>query len=182
MTAPRLETRRLILRPFAYSDAEPFSGYRSDPVVAQFQGWEAPYSLEEAQRFIAEMQTTQPAAPGAWIQIALELKDSGEMIGDCAFHLLVEDSRQAEIGFTLSRPFQGQGYGSEAVTRLIEYLFTDLGLQRIRANIDPLNRASARLLEKVGMRFEGRWVESLWFKGTWASEDWYAILRREWIK
>jgi RimJ/RimL family protein N-acetyltransferase len=150
--------------------------------VARYQGWEAPYSLEEAQRFIAEMQTTQPATPGEWIQIALELKAGGEMIGDCAFHLLAEDSRQAEIGFTLARSFQGQGYGSEAVTRLVDYLFTDLNLNRVRANIDPLNRASARLLEKVGLRHEGRWVESLWFKGAWASEDWYAILRREWIK
>jgi aminoglycoside 6'-N-acetyltransferase len=184
LTEFRLETKRLVLRRFAEADAEPFSRYRSDPAVAQYQGWEAPYSLERAREYIDYLTRMDsiPPPPGQWVQIAVSLKMSDTLIGDCGFKRLVEDARQAEIGFTLARPFQGQGYGSEAVTCLIEYLFAELELHRIRANIDPLNRASARLLEKVGMRCEGRWLESLWFKGAWASEDWYAVLRREWIK
>lgn len=175
-----LETQRLILRRPTDQDAEAFSRYRSDPEVSRYQGWETPYSLDRAQRFIASLRADPPDAPGQWYQVAIERKDGGEMIGDCAFRRLPDDSRQAEIGYTLAAPFQGQGYGTEAVARLIDYLFADLHLYRVRANIDPENRASARLLKKVGMRFEGRWVESLWFKGYWASEDWYAILRREW--
>lgn len=181
MSAFRLETTRLVLRPFRLSDAEPFSRYRSDPAVALYQGWEAPYSLEQARAFAAEMAAARAGVRGAWYQAAVELKAGGEMIGDCAFTLLAEDERQAEIGFTLAPAYQGQGYAVEAVARLLDYLFADLALHRVRANIDPRNRSSARLLEKLGMRFEGRWVDSLWFKGGWVSEDWYAILRAEWL-
>lgn len=176
----RFETQRLILRPFEDRDIIPFSTYRSDPEVARYQGWEAPYSIQQAEQFVAAEKTRQRAQPGQWVQVAMELKATGEMIGDCAFYCLENDPRQAEIGFTLARSFQGQGYATEAITCLLDYLFGDLGLHRVRANCDPENAASARLLERVGMRHEGRFIESLWFKGGWVGEDWYALLRREW--
>jgi RimJ/RimL family protein N-acetyltransferase len=179
MTFP-LETPRLVLRTFEERDIVPFMRYRSDPEVARYQGWEAPYSYGQASQFVADMVAREPGVPGQWIQIALELKSSGEMIGDCAFYVLAEDSRQAEIGFTLARSHQGQGYGTEAITCLLDYLFGELNLHRVRANCDPENIASGRLLARVGMRHEGRFVDSLWFKGRWAGEDWYAMLRREW--
>ena len=175
-----LETSRLILRPFDEQDVEAFSRYRSDPEVARYQGWEAPFSLEKAARFVAEMQVEQPGRPGGWYQLAIALKSSSLLIGDCAFTVLLEDSRQAEIGFTLAREHQGQGYAREAVEKLLEYLFTVLRLHRVRANCDPDNTSSGRLLQRVGMRHEGRFIESLWFKGAWVGEDWYAILDREW--
>lgn len=102
------------------------------------------------------------------------------MIGDLAFKRLSEDFRQAEIGFTLAREFQGKGYAAEALICLFNYLFDELNLHRIRANCDPENLASARLMEHMGMRHEGHFLESLWFKGRWTGEDWYAILQKEW--
>jgi RimJ/RimL family protein N-acetyltransferase len=180
-TTLHLETARLILRSFEQRDIQPFSAYRSDPDVAKYQGWQAPFSLDQAANFVDEMMTRTPGDPGQWYQIAFELKATGAMIGDCAFQRLAEDHMQAEIGFTLARSFQGHGYGVEAVGRLIDYLFGDLDLHRVRANCDPANLASSRLLERLGMRHEGRFVESLWFKGAWADEDWYAMLRQEWI-
>jgi RimJ/RimL family protein N-acetyltransferase len=175
-----LETERLRLRPFETRDVEVFSRYRSDPEVARYQGWDAPFSLEQAARFVTEMQSEQPGRPGGWYQLAIEVKSTAEMIGDCAFTVLSEDHRQAEIGFTLAREHQGKGYAREAVERLLGYLFSDLRLHRVRANCDPENTASGRLLERLGMRHEGRFIESLWFKGSWVGEDWYAILDREW--
>jgi RimJ/RimL family protein N-acetyltransferase len=177
-----LETPRLILRAFEDRDIGPFAAYRSDPEVARYQGWEAPFSLEQAARFVNEMKAQTPGVPGAWFQVAFELKAGGEMIGDVVFKVLAEDPRQAEIGFTLARAYQGRGYAIEAVTCLLNYLFGTLNLHRVRANCDPKNETSARLMERVGMSHEGRFVESLWFKGHWADEDWYAILRREWEK
>ncbi len=177
-----LYTPRLILRSFAESDIQGFAAYRSDPEVARYQGWEAPFSLEKASRFVREMISRTPGDPGQWYQVAIELKSSGELIGDCVFQRLVEDPRQGEIGFTLARRFQGQGYASEAVSRLLDYLFGELGLHRVRANCDPENITSIRLMERLGMRHEGRFVESLWSKGRWVDEDWYAILEREWRK
>lgn len=176
-----IETPRLILRPFAERDIEPFARYRSDPEVARYQGWEAPYSLEQAARFVAEMQSVTPGALGQWFQLAVEEKSSGCLAGDCAFKLQGSEHRQAELGMTLARDFWSKGYASEAVTALLDALFTGSDLHRAYANIDPRNVASARLLERLGFRHEGCFIESLWFKGGWASEDWYAILRDEWL-
>ena len=99
------------------------------------------------------------------------------IIGDCAFQVLPEDARQAQIGFTLSRPYQKQGYASEAVRALVGFLFSEYRLHRITATCDALNLASARLLERIGMRREGQYVENVWFKGAWGDEL-YAILER----
>jgi aminoglycoside 6'-N-acetyltransferase len=176
----RLETDRLILRSFQDEDLQPFVAYRSDPEVARYQGWEAPYSPAKAAKFIEELKQTRPGQPGEWCQIAITLKTTGQMIGDCAFHVLAEDPQQAEIGFTLARAYQGQGYATEAVIRLLAYLFDDLKLHRVRAFCDAENLASARLLERVGLRREGHLIENLWFKGRWASEYSYAILNWEW--
>ena len=177
----RLHTPRLILRPFEERDIPSFTAYRSDPDVARYQGWEAPFPPEEAAQFVAEMTHAQPGTPGAWYQAAIELQADGQMIGDCAF-CVSTDGRQAEIGYTLARRSQGQGYASEALTRLLDYLFSDLNLHRVHANIDPKNLPSARLLERLGLRKEGLFVESLWFKGGWADEEWFAILQQEWLK
>jgi RimJ/RimL family protein N-acetyltransferase len=175
-----LETPRLILRPFTDDDVPSFSRYRSDPEVARYQGWEAPFTLEQAAEFIDYMKTATPGKPGPGYQIALERKSDGVLIGDCFFKILEEDPRQAEIGFTLAREFHGQGYASEGVGRLLQYLFDELKLHRVRGNCDPQNTASIRLMERLGMRHEGHWIKSLWFKGAWADEDWFAILREEW--
>ena len=176
------ETPRLILRPFRDQDIIPFSSYRSDPEVAKYQGWDTPFTIEQAATFVREMKAKTQGEPSQWYQIAIELKSSGQMIGDCAFHCFADDPTQAEVGFTLARDVHGQGYGTEAVFRLLEYLFVDLNLHCVRANCDPKNIASIRLLQKVGMRHEGCFVESLWLKGEWVSEDWYGMLKREWVK
>lgn len=174
-------TGRLILRPFEERDAAAFSAYRSDPEIARYQGWQAPYSLEQARDFIAEMQAKTPGQPGQWYQVALELKEDGRLIGDCAFRLS-EDSRQAEIGMTLACAYQNRGYAREAGVWLLAALFGMLKVQRVFANIDPRNTAAIQSIGRLGFRFEGRFKQSLWLKGEWVDEEWYALLREEWIK
>lgn len=176
----QLETARLILRPLKKSDAPVFSAYRSDLQIARYQGWEAPYSLEQAEKFIEQMQSVTPGELGQWLQLGLQRKSGGEIVGDVAFHVLKDNRRTAEIGMTLAPDFHGQGFGVEAVTGLVRYLFNDLGMHRVIANCDPQNHPAYHLLERVGFRREGYFVDSLWFKGGWASEYWYAILESEW--
>ncbi len=175
-----IETHRLHLRSFQESDIETFMRYRSDPDIAKYQGWDAPYSLTDATAFVREMQQKQPVQRGEWYQIAIELKDTSEMIGDCAFHILAEDARQAEIAFTLARQHHGKEYATEAVTRLLDYLFGELALHRVRAICDVENVASMKLLERMRMRREGHFIENIWFKGKWGSEYWYGLLKTEW--
>jgi RimJ/RimL family protein N-acetyltransferase len=175
-----LETKRLILRSFQNDDLEALIAYRSDPQVARYQGWNAPYARQDAAAFVDEMCSKQPGVQGEWYQIAVQHQAGGPIVGDCAFHILPQDARQAEIGFTLARQHWGQGYASEALQALLGYLFDDLNLQRVRAICDVENSASTRVLERAGMRQEGYFIENIWFKGRWGSEYSYAMLQREW--
>jgi RimJ/RimL family protein N-acetyltransferase len=174
-----IETPRLLLRPFEARDAQAFCDYRSDAEVARYQGWDAPYSLVKARRFVAEMQATPVGVPDEWYQVAVELRSQSGLIGDIGFKIF-SAGRQGEIGFTLARAHQGKGYAFEATGRILRYLFEQFDVHRVQANCDPRNTPSFRLLEKLGMRREGHMIESVWYKGEWADEYWYAILRREW--
>ncbi|MBD2386419.1 GNAT family N-acetyltransferase [Cylindrospermum sp. FACHB-282] len=176
----KLETPRLVLRNFKDEDTATFITYRNDPEIAKYQSWDIPYPETAAREFIKLLQKTSPGILGEWYQLAIALKTTGEMIGDCAFCILAEDGQQAEIGFTLGLSHQKQGYGTEAVNRLLQHLFIDYNLHRVRANCDHANIASAKLLNRVGMRQEGHFVKSLWSKGHWVDEVWFAILREEW--
>lgn len=175
-----LETRRLQLRAFREEDAATFAAYRSDPDVARYQDWDPPVTLEQARRFTRAMAAARPGTPGEWYQIALARKADGAVVGDCAFHIYSEDRLQAEIGYTLARAYQGQGYAAEAVRRLLAYLFDEMGLHRVRATCDVDNLPSVRLLERLGLRREAHFRENIWFKGQWGSEYVYALLRQEW--
>ncbi|MGD9894319.1 MAG: GNAT family N-acetyltransferase [Dehalococcoidia bacterium] len=178
LTLP-LETPRLILRRLIASDAAAFAAYRSDPAVARYQNWEH-CTLDEASAFIRRQRRRAAGAPGQWTQIGLTLRESGALIGDCGV-FAHPDARQAAIGITLAQPYQGRGYATESLTALLDHLLLHAGLDRVEADVDPRNRPSWSLLDRLGMRREGHRIQSQWFKGHWADEYLYAILRGEWL-
>ncbi len=179
-TGEGLETARLTVRRFERSDVGAFLAYRNDPEVAKYQSWES-YTKQEAIDLVREMNATEPGTPGEWFQFAIELKQTSTLIGDCGLKTEA-DGRQAEIGFTFSRAYQRRGFASEAVTRLLDYAFGELDLHRVYAITDQENTPSVALLERLGMRREGNFVENTWFKGRWSSEYLYAVLRNEWLQ
>ena len=174
------KTPRLLLRPFQETDLESFAAYRSDPVVARYQSWSSPYTLDQARAFLKEMEIVPAGAPGTWYQLAVERQCQPGLIGDCAFEVLAVDKRQAQIGFTFAPAYQKQGYATEAVKGLLDYMFGELHLHRVIATCDVENQASVRLLERLGMRREAELAENIWFKGAWGSEYLYALLHKEW--
>lgn len=174
-----LETTRLRLRHFTDADLVPFMAYRNDPEVARYQSWEG-ISRTEAQVFIQEQSARQPGLPGQWFQFAVELKATGSLIGDCALKIEEYDTRQAEMGYTFSRAYQKQGFGSEAVSCVLDYAFSTLVLHRVTAITDCKNIASVALLERLRLRREGHFVQNVWFKGQWGDEYLYALLQDEW--
>ena len=174
-----LFTRRLVLRRFAAHDLTAFHAYRNEPGPARFQSWEA-IGLTDAAEFIKEHQIRKAGVPGQWLQIAVALRETETLIGDCAFKVHADDIRHATIGGTLARKYHRQGYGFEGMTCLLHCLFENLNLHRVVADTDPENKASWVLMERLGLRREGHLKKSLWFKGRWADEYLYAILRDEW--
>ncbi len=177
-----LHTPRLILRPFRAADAEALAAYRADPEVAKYQSWAPSFTVLDAVVLIADMGHIKLGQPGEWYQVAIEERATGVLVGDCAVCVSAGDERQAEIGFTVARPYQGQGFAGEAVGRLLDALFVEFNLHRIQAICDVDNHASAKLLARLGFRREGHMVEHIWFKGRWASEYFFALLRREWAE
>ena len=155
-----IETNRLILRRFADCDLPTIFAYRNDPEVAKYQSWTAT-GEDELREFIRDLKFAQPGTPGEWFQFAVELKATKELIGDCALKVNKEDICQGEIGFTLARRHQGRGFATEAVSMLLDYAFTMPGLHRVIAITDCDNRASIVLLERLDMRREGRFLQSV---------------------
>ncbi|MEV4316308.1 GNAT family protein [Actinocrispum sp. NPDC049592] len=174
----RWETERLVIREFEDRDAEVFAEYRSDPEVARYQSWDTPMTVAEARARIARYRTLDPTAEG-WFQYAIEL--DGSLIGDIGVGTH-QNLMQAEIGFTLAPPYQGKGYATEAVCRVVEHLFTDRGLHRLSAGCDGRNDASARLLERVGFRREGLQRQHTWIKGEWTDDLLFGLLASDYAE
>nr|BFE62374.1 GNAT family protein [Dactylosporangium thailandense] len=175
-----LLTERLLLRPFRVADAPGLSAYRSDPRVARYQGWDAPFPIESALAFVAGLDGRDPRAEG-WFQYAVELRETGALIGDVGANRH-DEGRQAEIGFTLAPGYQGHGYAAEAAGRVVHHLLAEEGLHRVHASVDARNERSARLLERLGFRREGLEVQSQWWKGEWTDDLRYAVLASEWSR
>lgn len=174
-----LEAERIRLRQFRDEDLPTIIAYRQDPSVAQYQSWNVLTEVS-ARQFLQALQAIEPGTRGKWYQFAIAERQSDRLLGDCALLVKEDDPEQAEIGYTLARQSQGQGYGSEAVARLLDYVFGTLRLHRVVAHVDTRNAASIALLERLAFRREGHFRESFWLKGRWIDEYLYAMLRTEW--
>ena len=174
-----LEAGRLLLRRLQEPDLTPFLAYRNDPEVARYQDWEG-CTEAEARGTIQAMGRAEPFVPGEWFQFAVELRETGGLVGDLGFRI-TEDGKQGEVGYTLAREHWGEGYATEAVSRLLDHAFGVLGLHRVYATLNQENAPSAAVVERLGLRREGAFVQNAWFKGRWSSEYLYAALRREWL-
>jgi RimJ/RimL family protein N-acetyltransferase len=175
-----IESARLVLRRFADADLAPLLAYLNDPLVARYQTWES-YTEEQARDVIERQKGLEPGVPGRWFTFAAELKESKALVGHVALSVKEADRRQAEIGFTFAREYQGRGLAREAAEAVLDYAFTELLMHRVVAVADCENERSVALLGRLGMRREGHFVENVWFKGAWGSEYLYALLREEWL-
>ncbi|VVJ17972.1 Acetyltransferase [Amycolatopsis camponoti] len=164
-------TERLVVRRFAAGDVAAFTAYRSDPEVARYQGWDAPVPEAAARRLVHEFATAVEGKPG-WFQYAVER--DGVLIGDVGIRL-AGNRKQAEVGFTIARAHQGNGYASEAVQCVLDRVFAT-GVRRVSAECDARNTASARLLERLGFTREGVRRRHTWLKGEWTDDLLFGLL------
>ena len=150
----RIETHRLVLRPFTVDDAEDmFTNWASDPEVTRFLTW-PPHQNVDGTRWLLG-QWTSHYDDGAYFQWAIEWKETGAVIGSIAVVKLEEAIESAEIGYCLGRAFWGRGIMPEALRAVMDYLFDTVGLNRVWAGHDVNNPKSGRVMEKAGMKKEG---------------------------
>jgi RimJ/RimL family protein N-acetyltransferase len=174
-----IRTERLLLRPVRADDAEPLAQRRSDATVAAYQNWIAPYPLERAEALIAEVVALDGPTNDEWYMLTVADPADLVVFGDMVVHL-TDEARTAEIGYTFAIDAWGQGYAVEAAQALVDHLFTSVGVTRAFGMLHPDNPASAQVLERVGMLFEGHTRSSFWV-GDENSDDWiYGMTRADW--
>jgi RimJ/RimL family protein N-acetyltransferase len=176
MKAPKLESKRLTLRAILPADKEAVFVYRSEVITNQYQGW-IPQKIEDVEEFIAKNQIDFNQ-PDTWFQLVIIEKKSNTLIGDIGLHFI--DEQQVEVGCTIAKAVHQLGYASEALRKVVDYLFTHLAKHRLIASIDPANTASIKLVERLGFRKEGHFKESIFMNGQWLDDVVYAVLNREW--
>ena len=168
-----LRTGRLVLRRLRRDDAEVVAAYRNDPDIARYQGWDVPCTIDEVADWIASFMRSPWSALGSALNLAIEL--DGTLIGDIAVGW-DDTGGEAWIGFTLQRNQHGHGYATEAASAMIDHLFAR-GASRITASVDPENRPSIRVLERIGFRHTGSARAHI--RGEWVDDDTYAITRAD---
>lgn len=175
-----LETARLRLRPFTRGDVDAVFDYRRREDVARYL-FDVPLSREEC-ALAVQQRIGQVAleADDDKIILGVELADEGMLIGEVSLILRNVDARQGEIGWIFHPDYQGHGYATEAAVALLDLAFKDGEIHRVMARCDARNSASAKLMERLGMRREAHFREHALFKGEWDEEFVYAILETEW--
>jgi RimJ/RimL family protein N-acetyltransferase len=166
------ETERLVLRPFRLADADFLAAYRSEPAVARFQSWTAPYPVARARAFILSLQGLDGPQRGTWIQIAVERDDA--LVGDVAVGL-DSGGEIATIGYTVAPAHQGHGVAREAVGAVVDRLFELSAVHRVEASVDPRNVASSRLVEALGFELEGIARSAVRDGDEWSDDARYAL-------
>ncbi len=174
--ANEIKSERLILRAVQSSDLKALFRYRSDSETNKYQGW-IPTTTQEVEEFLGNV-ATEINLPNTWFQYVIIDTQTMNIVGDVGIHFL--DEYQSEIGCTLEKNKQGLGFATEALTAVIEYLFTNLSKHRIIGSIDPCNSKSIRLLERLGFRKEAHLKESILINGKWKDDIIFAILKKEW--
>jgi ribosomal-protein-alanine N-acetyltransferase len=178
MTAPQeLRTSRLVLRPFQREDVSPvvrLAGVKE--IAATTLQIPHPYKEEDARAFLARANDDFRA--GRSISFAISLPASGELCGAVGLHI-ADANKHAELGYWIGVPFWGRGYATEAARAAVTFGFGTLCLNRIFAHHFAGNTASQRVLEKIGMRHEGRFRQHIQKWGRFVDIENYGLLAKE---
>mgnify|MGYP006363710469 FL=1 len=149
-----IETKGLLLRKFMVEDAEAmFQNWASDKEVTKFLTWPAYTSLDTAIHILNEW-TASYEKPDFY-QWAIVPKNLNEPIGSISVVSINEKTQMAEIGYCIGRPWWNRGITSEALSAVINFMFDQVGANRVQAKHDVNNPHSGLVMKKCGMKYEG---------------------------
>ena len=171
-----LHTPRLILRAFTEADAEDVFAWAGDARVTMFLGWQPHESIEATRQVLA-----------GWIaEYANEdhydwaIEFGGRVIGRIHTNYVSRGHRRCELGYYIGHDYWGKGLASEALRRVLDYLFNEAGMNRVEAIYEPENPASGRVMEKCGMKYEGTLRQFFRCRdGSYADGLLYAVLTED---
>jgi RimJ/RimL family protein N-acetyltransferase len=175
----QLITERLILREFMEQDWPAVLAYQTDPLYLRYYEWTG-RTPEEVWAFVGMFLAHQQAQPRIKFQLAVTLKSDNQLIGNCGIRMDRPGAHQADIGYELAPQHWGLGYATEAARAIVAFGFEQLRVHRIWSWCVADNTGSARVLEKLGMRLEGRLRENEHYKGRWWDTLMFGMLEPEW--
>lgn len=175
---PTIETPRITLRGMRVSDAPDMYAYAKRPTVTEYLTWDPHASVEETREYL--IYVGQRYRTGDFYDWSLICREDGRMIGTCGFTSFNCTNDSAEVGYVLNPAYWGKGIAAEALERVLAFGFEDLGLHRIEARFIEENDRSRRVMEKVGMTFEGVARGGMLVKGNYVNVGVCAILADEW--
>jgi RimJ/RimL family protein N-acetyltransferase len=174
----RITTERLVLREFVADDWRDVLAYQRDSRYLRYYAW-TDRSEDDVRAFVQMFLDFQAEQPRRKFQLAVTL-DGGQLIGNCGIRRKPENEWEADIGYELAPEHWGRGYATEAARAMVAFGFRELGLHRVSSWCIADNVASARVLEKLGLRLEGRLRENDHFKGRWWDTLLFGLLESEW--
>jgi RimJ/RimL family protein N-acetyltransferase len=170
----------LLIRPFIERDLDDLFAIQSREDVTRYLYW-SPRDRDEVGEVLKEWMVPPPMdSEGQALVLAAELQESSRVIGSLFLFRRGLQHRQGEIGFVFNPDHQGRGLATEGASELLRIGFQGLNLHRIYGRCDGRNQASARLMERLGMRQEAHLIENERVKGVWTDELVFAILAQEW--
>ena len=174
----RMETDRLILRKYVIEDAEDmYNNWASDPEVTKFLTWPTHPSVDITRMLLQDW--IPKYEDGGYFNWVIELKENGRAIGNISVVRLKEEIEAAEIGYCMSRAYWGQGIMPEALRAVMDFLFDEVGLNRVAAYHDANNPKSGRVMDKAGMKFEGVLRQARRNNLGICDEVWYAAIKED---
>jgi [ribosomal protein S5]-alanine N-acetyltransferase len=173
-----VNTERLILREFIMADEKDVHEYASDPLVSRFDTW-GPNTPEETHELVGKWMDERANWPRAEVNLAVELKGDGKVIGSVRFAIIDGASRSAELGYAFNPMAWNKGYATEATRAVLNCAFSVVNVHRVLAMCDARNIASFRVMEKIGMRREGHFIQDKFQKGEWRDSYLYAALEHD---
>lgn len=176
-----VRTERLVLRAFADDDLGALHDLHRRPEVTQYLLWDTRTRGEAREMLKRRVDQTDLVKEGDNLAVAVVVRESGALIGDFNLELVDAGLGRAEIGFVLNPTHAGRGYATEAGGALLSLAFEHFGFHRVIGVCNGRNTASMHLMERLGMRREGFFVQSDVLKGKRVDVASYAILRQEWL-
>jgi len=177
----KIETERLVLRDFVPDDWKRVLEYQTDPLYLRFYEWtESDRTPESVKEFVGWFLDNQLETPRIRFQLAVTLKSNNLLIGNCGFRMDKASALEGDIGYELDPKHWDHGYATEAAHAMVDFGFTMFGVHRVWSWCVADNVGSARVLEKLGMKLEGRLREKEYYKGKWWDTLMYGILVDEW--
>ena len=174
-----LSTERLVLREFISDDWPAMLAYQRNPLYLRYYEW-TDRSPEDVRQFVQMFLSQQKTEPRIKFQLAVALKSTGELIGNCGIRLEKPGDLQADMGYELDPRHWGHGYATEAASAVLAFGFSSLKLHRVWASCVADNLGSVRVLAKLGLRLEGRLREAAFYKDRYWDTLIFGILEREW--